>query len=292
MTPLAVVWDVNPVAFNIFGIDIAWYGVMWSLSLAVGYWLFSRILRHEGLDPRMADSAFFYVIFSTVIGARLGHCLFYEPADYFLHPFMSDFPWIKLLDMRGGGLASHGAALGILVGLWLYCRKWHVPYIWSLDRIGIIVAVTGAMIRFGNLMNSEIYGTATDLPWGFVFVRTGEVVPMHPTQIYEAVAYLLLFGVLAWLFWKTETRNRRGVLFGIFITWLFAARFVIETIKQPQVSFEQGMSLNMGQWLSLPFIVAGIIILVIALQRAPKPYEGMPQPDSHLHKRQQKKGKK
>ncbi len=285
MTPLTIIWNANPIAFSIGGIEIAWYGLLWSLSFVVGWWLFHKIVKHEGLNPELTTSAFFWVIIAAVIGARLGHCIFYDPKYYFVdHPFMSSFPYISLLDIRGGGLASHGGAIGILVGLWGFCRKWKIPYIWSLDRIGIVAAATGVLIRLGNLMNSEIIGSPTSLPWGFKFPLAGEYVGMpldsipyvHPTQLYEALAYLLIFGLLCWLYWRTKMSDRRGFMFGVLLVLMFGARFLIETIKEVQVDFERSMALDMGQILSIPFIVAGIVFLVISLRRPPRPYEGLP----------------
>lgn len=270
-------WDVEPVAFSLGSLDIAWYGVLWAVALLVALWIFARMVRREGLDPRLVDSGFLYGVLATIIGARLGHCLFYEPGEYFLHPFMAEFPWIKLLDIRGGGLASHGAAIGLLVGLWLFARKWKLPYVWILDRVAVMVPLCGALVRFGNLMNSEIYGDPTTLPWGFVFVRNGETMPMHPTQIYEALGYLAIFFLLAHLYWRTKlAQEKRGVIFGLFLVLLFAVRFAVESIKLPQEAWEQGMALNMGQILSLPFIVAGGAILWWAVRRPVQPYSDMP----------------
>lgn len=277
MTPLAIVWDPNPIAFSIGSLDIAWYGISWALALLVALWIFSRMVKREGLNPQLVDSGFLFGVFATIIGSRLGHCLFYEPQEYFLHPFMSDFPWIKLLDIRGGGMASHGAAIGLLIGLWLFARKWKFPYIWILDRVAVMVPLSGALVRLGNLMNSEIYGDPTTLPWGFIFVQNGETMPMHPTQLYEAGAYVLIFLLLAHLYWRTRlAQEKRGVLFGLFLILLFTVRFVIESIKLPQEAWEQNMWLNMGQILSLPFIVAGVVILWWGIRRPAEPYTNMP----------------
>lgn len=281
MTPLAILWNPNPIAFSIGSLDIAWYGISWALALLVALWIFARMVKREGLNPQLVDSGFLYGVFATIIGSRLGHCLFYEPQEYFLHPFMSDFPWIKLLDIRGGGLASHGAAIGLLVGLWLFARKWKVPYIWILDRVAVMVPLSGALVRLGNLMNSEIYGDPTTLPWGFIFVQNGETMPMHPTQLYEAGAYVLIFLLLAHLYWRTRlAQEKRGVLFGLFLILLFAVRLVIESIKLPQEVWEQDMWLNMGQILSLPFIVAGVVILWWGVRRPAEPYTNMPTADT------------
>lgn len=281
MTPLAILWNPNPIAFSIGSLDIAWYGISWALALLVALWIFARMVKQEGLNPQLVDSGFLYGVFATIIGSRLGHCLFYEPQEYFLHPFMSDFPWIKLLDIRGGGLASHGAAIGLLVGLWLFARKWKVPYIWILDRVAVMVPLSGALVRLGNLMNSEIYGDPTTLLWGFIFVQNGETIPMHPTQLYEAGAYVLIFLLLAHLYWRTRlAQEKRGVLFGLFLILLFAVRLVIESIKLPQEVWEQDMWLNMGQILSLPFIVAGVVILWWGVRRPAEPYTNMPTADA------------
>lgn len=281
MTPLAILWNPNPIAFSIGSLDIAWYGISWALALLVALWIFARMVKREGLNPQLVDSGFLYGVFATIIGSRLGHCLFYEPQEYFLHPFMSDFPWVKLLDIRGGGLASHGAAIGLLVGLWLFARKWKVPYIWILDRVAVMVPLSGAFVRLGNLMNSEIYGDPTTLPWGFIFVQNGETMPMHPTQLYEAGAYVLIFLLLAHLYWRTRlAQEKRGVLFGLFLILLFAVRLVIESIKLPQEAWEQDMWLNMGQILSLPFIVAGVVILWWGVRRPAEPYTNMPTADA------------
>ena len=277
MTPLSIVWDPNPIAFSIGSLEVAWYGISWAAALLIALWIYTRMVKCEGLDPRIIDSGFLYGVLATVIGSRLGHCLFYEPQEYLLDPFMSDFPWIKLLDIRGGGMASHGAAVGLLIGLWLFVRKWKLPYIWVLDRVAVMVPIGGALVRLGNLMNSEIYGDPTSLPWGFIFVQNGETLPMHPTQIYEAVAYLAIFLLLAHLYWRTQlAQQKRGVIFGLFLILLFAVRFVIESIKLPQEAWEQNMALNMGQILSLPFIVAGVAILWWAWRRPAQPYTNMP----------------
>ncbi|WP_274957595.1 prolipoprotein diacylglyceryl transferase [Millionella massiliensis] len=277
MTPLSIVWDPNPIAFSIGSLEVAWYGISWAAALLIALWIYTRMVKREGLDPRIIDSGFLYGVLATVIGSRLGHCLFYEPQEYLLDPFMSDFPWIKLLDIRGGGMASHGAAVGLLIGLWLFVRKWKLPYIWVLDRVAVMVPIGGALVRLGNLMNSEIYGDPTSLPWGFIFVQKGETVPMHPTQIYEAVAYLAIFLLLAHLYWRTQlAQQKRGVIFGLFLILLFTVRFVIESIKLPQEVWEQNMALNMGQILSLPFIVAGVAILWWAWRRPAQPYTNMP----------------
>lgn len=261
---LFVHWDVNPTFFSIGTLEIRYYGLLWAVAFAVSALLFHNMIRREGYSEKMFDSIFWYGTISTVVGARLGHCLFYEPMTYLSNP-------LEILDIREGGLASHGAAVGLLVGLWLFSRRNKMPYIWSLDRIGLAATIGGAAVRIGNLMNSEIYGTETDLPWGFIFVRNGETMPMHPTQIYEALAYVVIFLILLYMYYRRDLGRRRpGVMFGFFLITLFGARLFIETIKNIQVSFESSMALNMGQVLSLPFIAAGIVILVMALRKPPR----------------------
>jgi len=214
----------------------------------------------------MMDQLLIYIAVGTVIGARLGHCLFYEP-DYFLqNP-------LEILKIWKGGLASHGAAIGILLSLWLYVRKYKLSFLWMIDRIVIVVALGGAFIRLGNLFNSEIYGRPTQLPWGFEFVRdklydsnTGELLPTvarHPTQLYEALSYILIFVVLFVFYRKRHLKVRDGFIFGVFMILLFLARFFIEFVKNDQVAFESGMQFNMGQWLSLPFILAGVVMILL-----------------------------
>lgn len=263
LLPLFIRWDVNPALFHVGSFEIRYYGLLWAIALGVSAYIFHNVMKREGLSEKMFDSIFWFGVLSTVIGARLGHCLFYDPGYYFAHPW-------EILDIRQGGLASHGAAFGLLAGLWLFSRKNKMPYIWSLDRISIAVPIAGAAVRLGNLMNSEIYGNPTDLPWGFIFVRAGETVPMHPTQLYEAAAYLAIFALMWWMYYRKNLAVRRpGLMFGVFLITLFGFRFFVEFIKLPQVSFEQAMALDMGQLLSIPFVLLGIGILWYALKKAP-----------------------
>lgn len=257
---LAVTWDVNPVMVRIFGIEVMWYGLCWVAAIAIGMWFFGDFIRRERLNPRL-ESIFWWGALGTVIGARLGHCLFYDAWHYLTHP-------IELLYFRQGGMASHGAALGLLLGLWGFSRQTKLPLVWSLDRVMIPVAVGGAIVRFGNLINSEIYGHQTDLPWGFIFTRAGETVAKHPTQIYEALCYLVTFAVLLWLYYKKDMGTRRpGVIFGVGLVGIFLSRFLLEFIKNPQVEAERDMLLNIGQLLSVPFIVAGVVMIVLPFTR-------------------------
>lgn len=256
---LSVRWDVSPEAFHIGPLHVRYYGLMFIFGFTLGYYLFILFFKRDKLPVQLLDPLLYVLVGCTIVGARLGHVLFYEPAFYLAHPW-------KIFAIWEGGLASHGGAIAILFGMWWYARHYGKKYgfdmLWLMDRVGITVAFAGMFIRLGNLMNSEIYGDPTTLPWGFIFVRNGEVFPKHPTQIYEALSYLILGIVLLLLYYKCSKQIKRGFLFGLFLTGLFGARFLIEFIKMPQVGFEQDMMLDMGQWLSVPFIIAGIWLML------------------------------
>ena len=261
----AITWNVDPEIFSLGELSIRWYGLLFATAFLSGYLVFTRYLATERLNSEMMDQLLIYVAIGTVVGARLGHCLFYEPEYFLKNP-------LEILKIWRGGLASHGAAIGILLSLWLYIRKNKLSFLWLIDRTVIVVALGGAFIRLGNLFNSEIYGGPTSLPWGIEFVRdkvydpnTGALLPVvasHPTQLYEALSYFLIFGVLLTFYNKNYTKVRDGFIFGVFMIMLFAARFFIEFVKNDHVGFESGMNLNMGQWLSLPFILAGVAMIL------------------------------
>jgi len=249
-----ITWDVNPVMVSLFGITIRWYGILFAASFYLGYQIMSRIFKKEGISNKELDRLATYMIIGTLIGARLGHCLIYEPSYYLSHP-------LEILYVWQGGLASHGAAIGIIIAIYLYSRKKIVSFIWVIDRIVIVVALSGFMIRLGNLMNSEVYGIPSTLPWAFSFMRT-DGIPRHPTQLYEAFSYLIIFFILLFYYYKKNGNPRSGTLFGMFLTLIFTMRFFIEFIKEPQVEFEQNMILNLGQSLSIPFIILGVLLWI------------------------------
>lgn len=256
--------------FHLGSFGLRWYSLGFLLAFFLGYYIMYRLFKKERVDSKYLDSFVIYIFLAVLIGARLGHCIFYEP-DYFL----TKEHWLEMiLPMQrvGGqwvftgyqGLASHGAAIGILIAIWLYYRKYAVNPLWIVDRLVIVIALGGAFIRLGNLMNSEIYGVQTDLPWGFIFERNHETVPKHPTQLYEALSYFVIFGVCLWMYTRKEGQLHCGRLFGWWLMALFGMRFLIEFVKEEQVSFEKGMALDMGQWLSVPFILAGIVLVILS----------------------------
>ena len=259
---LIIPWNVNPEIFRIGDFAVRWYGLLFASGFVFGYYLMRRIFRNEGLGDATLDRLTVYVAIATIVGARLGHCLFYEPEYYLARP-------LEILKVWHGGLASHGAAIAIPIALWLFARKEKKTFIWAIDRVVIVVALAGALIRLGNLMNSEIYGVETTLPWGFVFLRNGENAPKHPTQIYEALAYLTIFGILMRIYWKNLGKQKPGLLFGLFLVLVFGFRFFVEYVKEDQVAFEAGMKLNMGQLLSIPFVMIGIALLIWAYKQKP-----------------------
>ncbi|MDR0660376.1 MAG: prolipoprotein diacylglyceryl transferase [Prevotellaceae bacterium] len=268
MNLLAVTWNVDPVFFSVGSLSIRYYSLCFIIAFFISYILFKRFFKDAGFKIELLDKlTFYYVIPATLIGARLGHCLFYQPEYYLRHPLEIILPFSNGEFVGYRGLASHGAAIGILIALILYSRNNKISILWLLDRIGIAVAISGSFVRLGNLMNSEVYGVETDAPWGFIFVRAGEVVPKHPTQLYEGLSYLLIFILLYWLYRKKRNAIEPGVLFGVFLILLFTARFLIEFIKEVQVEFEEGLFLVVGQWLSLPFILLGVVILYMSLKQ-------------------------
>lgn len=261
---MSVTWDVSPAIFHLGSFSLRWYSLFFVSGLfPVGYLIMRSFLRRENVNEALMDPMLYALLIGTIVGARLGHVCFYDPHYYFVeHPE-------EILMVWRGGLASHGGAIGVLLAMvWLskkYGKRFGFDFMWLMDRLVIPVCFAGMLIRLGNLFNSEIYGDVTDLPWGFIFLRAGETLPKHPTQLYEASSYLIIGLLLFFLYKKYLPSLKKGILFGTFLILLFGARFIIEFIKEPQVAFEQNMTLDMGQWLSVPFIVAGIIILATSL---------------------------
>lgn len=261
---LFVHWHVNPVMFQIGPVAIRWYSILFVSGFIIGWYLFRWFFRREGVPEKLLDPLLYTLLIATIVGARLGHCLFYQP-DYYLGSWKGFW---EIFQPWKGGLASHGGAIALLLGMWWfaahYGKKNNFDFLWIMDHLCITVAFAGCLIRCGNLFNSEIYGDVTSLPWGFIYELRGETVPKHPTHIYEALSYLILGLVMVWIYRKRLEKTHRGFFFGLFLIGCFGMRFLIEFIKEPQVGFEESMALNMGQILSIPFIIAGIALLVYA----------------------------
>lgn len=259
---LYVIWHPDPRVFPSLEVP-RWYGVLFAAGLIISYQIVQYIYKKEDIPRKEVDTLAAYIIIATLIGARLGHILFYEPLYYLNHPIEilpiqlePEFQFVGL-----AGLASHGGAIGILIALYLYSKKKKVHYLWVLDRVVIVIALSGCFIRLGNLMNSEMIGIPTTVPWAFIFSRVDSV-PRHPAQLYEALYCLLLFFLLFYL-WKTKRKQlTEGFITGLFLTVLFTLRFVDEFFKINQVSFENNLPINMGQILSIPFVMIGIFLLI------------------------------
>ena len=259
---LAINWSVNPELLSLGPISVRWYSLLFVSGFILGWFIFKWFFMREDLPVTLLDPLLYTLLIGTIVGARLGHCLFYQP-DYYLgswEGFWEIFmPW-------KGGLASHGGTIALIIAMiWFakrYGRKYDFDFLWIMDHLAIAVCFAATLIRLGNLFNSEIYGDVTTLPWGFVFELRGETMPKHPTQLYEALSYFILGIALVLVYKYRLNKVYRGFFIGTFFIGCFGMRFLIEFIKEPQVMFEQSMALNMGQWLSLPFVVLGIAMLV------------------------------
>ena len=277
-TLLAIHWNPSPELFSLGPISIRWYGLMFAMGFLFGFSILTKMFKYEGSNPEWVEKLFVYVIIATIVGARLGHVFFYGWEYYSQHLLEIVLPIAKVGDgykfVGFQGLASHGGAFGILLAVIIFSKKvTKRPVLWTLDRLLVPVALVGAMIRTGNLMNSEIYGVATNLPWGFIFERNNETIAKHPTMIYETLCYLITFGLMMYFYYKKkDLKDRTGFLTGIFFIGMFFTRFLIEFVKENQEAFENGMALNMGQILSIPFIIAGIYLIYHSLTHPPVVY--------------------
>ena len=266
MTILSVFWDVDPEIINLFGISLRYYGILFVSGLILSVSVLNWIFKKENISLDKLDNLIIYGMIGIFLGARLGHCLFYEPAYFLSHPLEILLPIQP--NSEGGyhfsgfqGLASHGGAIGLILALIIYSIKTKEPIIKIFDLIAIVTPLSGCFIRLANLMNSEIIGTPSNVPWAFVFANE-DMVPRHPAQLYEAIVYLLIFGVLIYLYKMKRTVLQNGFFFGLSIFFIFMARFFIEFIKERQVAFEENMKLDMGQLLSIPFILLGVGFMI------------------------------
>ena len=284
---LSITWDVSPTFFTLFGIEVRWYGLLWCIGFVAAVYIVYRIFKYEKVPNKWFDALFMYMFFGILIGARLGHCLFYQPEYYLAHPLEMFLPISKneygaYVFSGYRGLASHGGVIGIIIAVWLYSKiVTKKSALWTFDRVIVPTGFAAAMIRLGNLMNHEIYGAPTDLPWGFRFVDNLEAwmqgappiytAPSHPTQIYEALIYLLVFGITVYMYWKTHAKERQGLIIGVGITIIFVGRFFVEFVKNVQVDSEIAMRENtgliLGQWLSIPFVIWGVWLVRRAMKR-------------------------
>lgn len=256
------IWDISPEIFTVGPFAPRWYGLLFASGFVLGYWILVLIYRNERRPEENLSNLFLYIFLGTLIGARLGHVLFYQP-DYYLPR-----PW-EILMIWQGGLASHGGFTGVLIALYLYFRRYRdMGFLELSDRLAIAALPAACLIRIGNFFNSEIVGVPTDLPWAVIFLRVDDF-PRHPAMLYEAGAYFVVFCALYFAYWKTRIAQFPGRILGAVLTVSFIARFLIEFVKEEQVSFEQGMIVNMGQLLSLPFIVAGLLLVYFSTQKPP-----------------------
>lgn len=250
-----IVWNVSREITSIGPFSLRWYGLLFALAFVFGFIILKKVYKLEKKPQADLEQLSIYVILGTVIGARLGHCLFYDPAYYLSNP-------LEIIKVWEGGLASHGAAIGILIALNLFAKKKRDQnFFWSLDRLVIVVALGGALIRLGNLFNSEIIGMQTEVPWAFIFTSVDDI-PRHPAQLYESIAYFISFGILYSIYMKKRETLKTGFLLGLFLILIFGFRFFVEFIKEDQSAFEAGMILNMGQLLSIPFVIAGFYFML------------------------------
>lgn len=284
---LSIVWDVDPILLHFGNGGIRWYGLLWAIGIYACYLVQVKLYKHENCPEDWADKIFVWMTLGVIIGARIGHCWFYEwhytndPIQIFAWTINYRNPYLEnpfaLIKIWEGGLSSHGGGIGLIFAAWLLNRKhfskqpkFHTSMIWILDRLCVGVCITATLIRLGNLMNSEIYGGVTDMPWGFIFVRDGQTEPCHPTQIYEMLYCIVAFVVTWLMYWKGKAYQREGLLFGVFLEIVFVTRFALEFIKNDQELFEANHVLNMGQWLSIPFIILGVYLIIRAYSNSSK----------------------
>jgi phosphatidylglycerol:prolipoprotein diacylglycerol transferase len=267
-------WNINPEIINIMGFSLRYYGILFGGGIMLCVFTLKWIFKNEHIPLDKLDTLTIYGVIGIFVGARLGHCLLYEPSYYLSNPLAIILPITFLPD--GGikfigyqGLASHGGALGLIIALFFYSRKTKYPMIDTIDLIAVVAALGGGFIRLGNLMNSEIIGMPTTRPWGFIFERVDNV-PRHPAQLYEAISYFLIFAIMILLYKTKRAKLKNGFFFGLVLILIFMARFIIEFFKENQVGFEDGMTFNMGQLLSLPYIFIGLGFVIYGLMETKK----------------------
>ncbi len=249
-----IVWSVDPVLLSLGGFKIYWYGALFATAILTGFSVMNKIYKYENKDVAELETLQLYMVIGIVIGARLGHCLFYDPSYYLSNP-------LKILAVWEGGLASHGGGLGAILATLIYARKFKLDFLYLLDRLAIPTALFAFFVRMGNLMNSEIVGDASDVPWAIVFTKI-DALPRHPTQVYEAISYLVIFVLLACIYRYTSKAKQSGFIFGVFLLSVFSARILIEFVKVPQAAYEHISFLSTGQILSIPFLLIGVWLIL------------------------------
>ena len=290
---LFITWNPDLTAFHLGPLSFRWYSLCWLIGLALAYFTVRWLYKNQKIEDKKFDPLFFYCFIGILVGARLGHCIFYQPEDYLTSVKGFIEMWLPIqftgyddwdFKVTGyEGLASHGGTLGLMLALWLYVRHYKMSLWQVLDNIAIATGITACFIRLGNLMNSEIIGNVTSMPWGFYFVNAHPASmgtePRHPAQLYEAIAYLILFLLMLWIYKRTQKKNENqyenrkskvgtGFYFGLCLTYIFTFRFFVEFLKINQVSFENGLPLDMGQLLSIPFVILGVWCMRRALKKS------------------------
>lgn len=267
-------WNPDPELINILGISVRYYGLLFVSGLILSVYILSWIFKRENIPSEHLDKLSIFGMIGILVGARLGHCLFYEPSYYLSNPLEMILPitfpsggGVKFIGYQG--LASHGGALGLLIALYFYSRKTKHSMIDTIDLISVVSGLGAGFIRLANFMNSEIIGMPTTKPWGVIFERVDNL-PRHPAQLYEAICYFIIFAIMMILYKKKRDKLKSGFFFGLVLVLIFTARFIIEFFKEDQVGFEDGMTFNMGQLLSVPYIVVGIGFIVFGLWKTKK----------------------
>jgi phosphatidylglycerol:prolipoprotein diacylglycerol transferase len=266
-----IYWNINPEIVNLFGFSLRYYGLLFATGLMLCVSLLRWIFKKEGIAATKLDTLTIYGMIGIFVGARLGHCLFYDPAYYLNHPLeillpIQQTPAGTYEFIGFQGLASHGGGVGLIIALILYSRKTKESILNTVDLVAVVAPLGGCFIRLGNLMNSEIIGFPTDVPWAFIFVQEDNL-PRHPAQLYEAIAYLLIFSLTFYLYKANRSYLKNGFFFGLSVSLIFIARFFIEFVKERQVAFEEHLLLDMGQLLSLPYILMGFGFMIYAWRK-------------------------
>ena len=252
------VWSVDPILFQFGSLRVFWYGLLFATAILCGLQIMKWVFSREGKSVELVDTGFIYAVIGIVVGARLAHCFFYDPVFYLANP-------MKIIAVWEGGLASHGGGLGVIIALYFFVKKHKLNFMWLLDRMVLPTALFSFFVRMGNFMNSEILGMKTELPWAIVFARVDNI-PRHPAQLYEAFSYLVIFFILFFIY-KNKKILQPGFLFGLFLTFVFSVRFLVEFIKERQASYSSDLVLNTGQALSIPFLLVGIGLIIYSLRR-------------------------